>query len=73
MKYNLKLISAIQCRLECEPGFVAQHTPLITCVNGQYAKGVIICITSFTSLTPIYVLPEFLPSFLCDEKQKVCD
>ena len=30
--------SALQCRLECETGFVAQRTPLITCVNGEYAK-----------------------------------
>ena len=30
---------ALQCRLECEPGYVAQRTPLITCVNGEYAKG----------------------------------
>ena len=32
-------ISALQCRLECEAGYVAQRTPLITCVNGEYAKG----------------------------------
>ena len=31
--------SALQCRLECEPGYVAQHAPVITCVNGEYAKG----------------------------------
>ena len=31
--------SALQCRLECESGFVAQRTPLITCVNGEYAQG----------------------------------
>ena len=30
---------ALQCRLECEAGYVAQRTPLITCVNGEYAKG----------------------------------
>ena len=30
---------ALQCRLECDPGYVAQKTPLITCVNGEYAKG----------------------------------
>ena len=30
---------ALQCRLECESGYVAQRTPLITCVNGEYAKG----------------------------------
>ena len=29
---------ALQCRLECEPGFVSQRSPLITCVNGEYAK-----------------------------------
>ena len=33
------IISALQCRLECEPGYVAQRTPLITCVKGKYAKG----------------------------------
>ena len=33
------LFPALQCRLECEPGYVAQRTPLITCVNGEYAKG----------------------------------
>ena len=27
---------ALQCRLECEPGYVAQRTPIITCVNGEY-------------------------------------
>ena len=35
---NLQFL-ALQCRLECEPGYVAQRTPLITCVNGEYAKG----------------------------------
>ena len=30
---------ALQCRLECESGYVAQRTPLITCVNGEYAQG----------------------------------
>ena len=30
--------SALQCWLECEPGYVAQRVPLITCVDGQYAK-----------------------------------
>ena len=35
----MKQFSALQCRLECESGFVAQRTPLITCVNGEYAKG----------------------------------
>ena len=34
--------SALQCRLECDSGYVSQYTPLITCVNGQYAQGVII-------------------------------
>ena len=33
------MCSALQCRLECEPGYVAQRTPLITCVNGEYAQG----------------------------------
>ena len=33
---------ALQCRLECEPGFVSQQTPLITCVDGKYVKSVII-------------------------------
>ena len=33
------IISALQCRLECEAGYVAQRTPLITCVNGEYAQG----------------------------------
>ena len=39
---NRKLMDffpALQCRLECDPGYVAQKTPLITCVNGEYAKG----------------------------------
>ena len=35
----IKKIPALQCRLECDPGYVAQKTPLITCVNGEYAKG----------------------------------
>ena len=34
-----KQFSALQCRLECESGYVAQRTPLITCVNGEYAPG----------------------------------
>ena len=34
--------SALQCRLECEPGYIAQRTPLVTCVDGEYEKGVII-------------------------------
>ena len=33
------LFSALQCRLECQSGYVAQRTPLITCVNGEYAQG----------------------------------
>ena len=38
--YSTTLVnSALQCRLECESGYVAQRTPLITCVNGEYAKG----------------------------------
>ena len=32
--------SALQCRLECDSGYVAQQTPLITCVKGEYAKKV---------------------------------
>ena len=36
-------LSALQCRLECQPGYVANRKPLITCVNGEYAKGAIIC------------------------------
>ena len=31
--------SALQCWLECEPGYVAQRVPLITCVDGEYEKG----------------------------------
>ena len=31
--------SALQCRLECESGYVAQKTALITCVKGEYEKG----------------------------------
>ena len=27
---------ALQCRLECEVGYIAQRTPIITCVNGEY-------------------------------------
>ena len=37
--FNKIIFSALQCRLECESGYVAQRTPLITCVNGEYAKG----------------------------------
>ena len=41
---NLKLphslpwhfLSALQCRLDCNPGYVAHKTPIITCVNGEY-------------------------------------
>ena len=33
------IFSALQCWLECDPGYVAQRVPLITCVDGQYAKG----------------------------------
>ena len=29
-------LSALQCRLDCHPGYVAHKTPIITCVNGQY-------------------------------------
>ena len=29
-------IPALQCRLECKAGYVAQRKPLITCVNGEY-------------------------------------
>ena len=29
-------ISALQCRLECDSGYISQRTPLITCVNGEY-------------------------------------
>ena len=28
--------SALQCRLDCNPGYVAHKAPIITCVNGQY-------------------------------------
>ena len=27
---------ALQCRLECESGYIAHKTPIITCVNGEY-------------------------------------
>ena len=37
--FNKIIFSALQCRLECESGYVAQRTPLITCVNGEYAPG----------------------------------
>ena len=36
---SMKHVSALQCRLECESGYVAQKTPLITCVKGEYEKG----------------------------------
>ena len=29
-------LSALQCRLDCNPGYVAHKAPIITCVNGQY-------------------------------------
>ena len=29
------LVSALQCRLYCQPGYVSQQTPIITCVNGR--------------------------------------
>ena len=35
---SMKSFSALQCRLECESGYVAQRAPLITCVNGEYAQ-----------------------------------
>ena len=38
-KLKFEIFLALQCRLECESGYVAQRTPLITCVNGEYAKG----------------------------------
>ena len=39
-KLSLKIfISALQCRLECEPGYIAQRKPIITCVNGVYVQG----------------------------------
>ena len=30
--------SALQCRLECQPGYATHWTPLITCVHGKYEK-----------------------------------
>ena len=30
------ILSALQCRLDCNPGYVAHKTPIITCVKGQY-------------------------------------
>ena len=30
----------LQCRLECESGFISQKPPLITCINGEYEKRV---------------------------------
>ena len=39
LKSNADFLLALQCRLECEPGYVAQRVPLITCVNGEYEKG----------------------------------
>ena len=40
LSYNhqCNLSSALQCRLECQPGYISPRTPLITCVNGEYAK-----------------------------------
>ena len=40
LSYNhqCNLSSALQCRLECRPGYISPRTPLITCVNGEYAK-----------------------------------
>ena len=29
-------LSALQCRLDCDPGYVAHKAPIVTCVNGQY-------------------------------------
>ena len=31
-----KPFAALQCRLDCDPGYVAQKTPIITCVKGRY-------------------------------------
>ena len=28
--------SALQCRLDCDPGYVSQRPPIITCVDGRY-------------------------------------
>ena len=38
--FLLSIFPALQCRLECDSGYIAQRTPLITCVNGEYAKRV---------------------------------
>ena len=37
-KFTFKwhFLSALQCRLDCNPGYVAHKTPIITCVNGEY-------------------------------------
>ena len=35
----IESVLALQCRLECKPGYVAQRKPLITCVNGEYVQG----------------------------------
>ena len=45
--------SALQCRLECDSGYVAQRTPLITCVYGEYAKGCHYFLTNLTIFSPI--------------------
>ena len=39
LQFHENQSSALQCWLECEPGYVAQRVPLITCVDGHYAKG----------------------------------
>merc|ERR1719270_1230510 len=31
-----QIYTALQCRLECEAGYISQKTPLITCVDGIY-------------------------------------
>ena len=51
--------SALQCWLECEPGYVAQRVPLITCVDGHYAKE---ChyLSNFTHEVP----PTFVAKFI---------
>ena len=45
-----KNFSGFQCRLECDSGFIAQRTPVINCVDGVYAQGVIIGSISDTFL-----------------------
>ena len=40
--FYLNVFSGFQCRLECDSGFVAQRTPVIYCVDGAFAKSVII-------------------------------